>query len=191
MRRRLTRLALWLFTVGSFSAMASASSIPVGLVSYDVTSTGFAQFDVTNQSGPNSSTFPDTTWPVTTSVSLTSLSLTVDFTTGTSETFGSGFFTLEPDGLSYTGPVLPTSETVATATLTGDLSPTVFTLNNGSSAKVLAGFTATITDSSGTLADGDFTVINARVVPEPATWLLMASGLAVLLLAWRRLSLAG
>jgi hypothetical protein len=59
---------------------AFASAIPVGYISYDVTGTGVAQFDINNETGVNSS--GDSTFPVTTSVSLSDLSLDVKFASG-------------------------------------------------------------------------------------------------------------
>src|SRR5690348_10707781 len=87
-------LSMFVLSVTGFSA-----SIPIGYISWDVgipASTG--TFDIINQTGLNSSVFPDTTWPVTTPVSLSSLSLHVDFSNGTSTTFGSSYFTLAADG---------------------------------------------------------------------------------------------
>ena len=71
---------------------AFASAIPVGYISYDVTGTGVAQFDINNETGVNSS--GDSTFPVTTSVSLSDLSLDVKFASGPDEIFGSSYFTL-------------------------------------------------------------------------------------------------
>lgn len=191
MRSTVTRILVFFLALGLFSATASATSIPVGFVSYDVTNptSGLAEFDITNQTGPNSSPFPDTTWPVTDSISLSSLSLTVNFVSGPPQTFGSGFFSLEPDGLSFTGPSV--SGAVASAVLIGTFSSTSFSLNDGSSVTVLPGFSATITDPTGTLQDGDFAIINATTttVPEPGSWILLGIvlGTGLLGLAKRRM----
>ena len=193
MHRTVARIALMLLAVGLFSAVTFAGSIPIGILSFDNTSPGFDQFDIANQTGPNSSVFPDTTFPVSTSVNLSSLSLTVNFVGGSSTTFGSGFFSLEPDGLSFTGPVLPTSGPgVLSAILTGMLSPLTVTLNSGATVTLNPTFSATLTDATGgPLVDGDFAIINATtkssgVTPEPGTLLLLGSGLTGLIALRRR-----
>ena len=102
MRGMIAKTLFLVMVLGLWCALAAADSIPVGYISFDVTTTGVtAQFDIVNQTGPNSSTFPDTTFPITNSISLTSLSLTVTYTNSTTQTFGSGFFTIEPDGISF------------------------------------------------------------------------------------------
>jgi hypothetical protein len=73
MRQAFAKALLLGVALTLFSAMAFANSVPIGIFSYDVTGTGTFQFDITNQTGPNSSTFPDPTWPVTNTISLNSL----------------------------------------------------------------------------------------------------------------------
>lgn len=193
MRRAFTRALVWLTAAISVSAAAFAGTIPAGFLSFDLTSPpSMAQFDITNQTGPNSSTYPDTTWPVTNSISLSGLSLTVNFLTGSPQVFGSGFFSLEPDGLFYTGPSVTYggSNPATSATLTGIFDTTTFNLNDGTTATVLASFSTTITDTTGVLQDGDFAVIYASTstttTPEPGTWVLLATSAAGLLLLFRR-----
>src|SRR5271166_3289522 len=139
MRKTLGQLVM-LLTILMFSLAVMASPVPLGYISYNLTDPGFAQFFVLNQTGPNSSPFPDPTWPISTSINLSSLSLT----------------------------------------LTGMLSPTTFTLNDGSTFNALPTFSATITDSIG-LQDGDFAIIYANPVssttPEPATLFMVGTGL--------------
>lgn len=174
---------------------AIATDIPVGFVSYDITGTNVAQFDIVNQTGSNSSTFPDTTFPVTNSISLSGLSLTVDYTGGFSAVFGSSYFTLNADGLSFDGGPLSTLNGPPSglfgaidAVLTGNFSTTSFQLNDGSTVTVDPSFSATISDPGG-LTNGDFAIINATTggsgppppVPEPSTWIMMGTGLAGLL----------
>ena len=157
--RRFVKALVLAAAVSLLSAMAFATSVPVGIFSYDVTGTGTFQLDITNQTGPNSSAFPDTTFPVTNTISLSSLSLTVTLSNGTTETFGSSYFTLSPDGISFTGNPLSTLIPVTSATLTGTFSTTTFNLNNGTTVTVGSGFKTTLTDTSGTLADGDLAII--------------------------------
>src|SRR5271167_3561378 len=133
MRKTLGQLVL-LLTVLMFSVAVVAAPMPepLGFVSYNVTDPGFAQFFVLNQTGPNSSPFPDPTWPISTSLNLSSLSLTLTDSMGGTTTFGSGFFSLALDGLSFDGPIVSSTNTYVMGVLTGSLSPTTFTLNDGS-----------------------------------------------------------
>src|ERR1035437_7565617 len=144
--RHATRILLLTLALSLFSAVAYAGDIPVGFVSYDFIGGGLAQFDIANQTGPNSSIFPDQTWPVSNSISLGSLSLTVFYTGGGQFTYGSGYFTLEPDGLSWAGPQVPDSTLFSSATLTGTFNPTLFDLNDGSHFNANVNFTATISE---------------------------------------------
>ncbi len=176
------------------AALAFSGNVNVGYVSFDLTfAPNVGQFDITNETGPNSTLAPDTTFPVTNPVSLSALSLVVNFKSGPSATFGSSYFTLNADGLSFDGnPSFNiASDPVTSAVLTGTFATTAFTLNNGTSMKVNPAFSATVTDPSGKLQDGDFAVIVATpagggVSPEPAAWILLSSGLVIVLLVSRR-----
>src|SRR5947209_7569126 len=99
MRYAFTRALLVVAAVSLFSVAASADSIPVGIFSFDITGLNTLQLDITNQTGPNSSL--DSTWPVTSSIFFNSLSLTIHFADGTTQTFGSSFFTPDATGLSF------------------------------------------------------------------------------------------
>jgi hypothetical protein len=170
--------------------------IPLGFVSWDVTVPGsFGQFDIVNQTGPNSS---PPTWPVSTEAQFSSLSLVVDFSDGSTTTFGSSYFTLSPDGESLDGSSIAIgglSPQPTSAILSGDLTPTTITVN-GTPTTVNSAFdTATILPSSPpNLSDGDFAIINADTgvtppppsVPEPdMTWTLLVGSFIVLTFARR------
>jgi hypothetical protein len=166
---------------------AAAGTIPVGYVSWDVNFPGNAgQFDITNLSGPVNSAPP--TFPITTLVNLSSLSLTVDFVGGGTTVFGSSYFSLAIDGESFNGTAIPiggTNPEPIDATLTGTFSPT--SINDPGPDTILPSFSVTFSDTP-FLVDGDLGVIYATEgsappppppgVPEPGTWLMLATGLA-------------
>ena len=78
-RVRLIVVGAWALLLGLLmqGPAAAAQELPVGYISWDITSPGVGQFDIVNQTGPNS--FFDSTWPVFTPVPLTDLSLSVSF----------------------------------------------------------------------------------------------------------------
>jgi len=167
------------------SSAAFGGLIPIGYVDWAVTSSATGEFDIVNQTGPNSSPFPDPSFPVTTPVTLGSLSLLVDFSDGSHVVFGPSYFTLAADGLSWDGSAIGiggTNPQPVDATLTGTFSPTTIIENDGSVHTIDAGFSATILSSSPPdLADGDLAIISATesstAVPEPASvsWMLMGT----------------
>src|SRR5689334_214428 len=122
MTKLLFRVLPVMIFAGCLSA-AWAADTPIGYVSWDVTAPGSTgQFDISNQTGPNSSLSPDTTWPVSTTVNLSGLSLHVDFSDGSSRTFDSSYFTLSVDGISFNGSPIPiggVNPLPVDATLTG------------------------------------------------------------------------
>ena len=180
-------LLLWVGSTG----IAAAAAIPIGYISWDLILPGSdGRFDIVNLTGPNASVLPDTTFPVSTSVSLTGLSLLVDFSDGSSTTFGSSYFTLGADGISFDGAAIPVggaNPKPLDATLTGTFSPLTLTLTDGSTVTILPTFSATIGPSVGTrLSDGDLGVIFATTgdvspVPEPGTIVLFGTGIVGLL----------
>ena len=177
------RILATLFAFGLFSIPSFATDIPIGYISYDVTGTNVAQFDIVNLTGANSSSPGDPSFPVTTAVSLSNLSLAVDYAGGASQVFGSSYFTLDADGLSFDGEQLSTLAGAPTglfgatdATLTGYFSTQNLMLNDGTTAKVYPGFSATISDAGG-LSDGDLAVLGASPVPEPPAWTLLGLGI--------------
>ena len=181
-----------LLCAAAHSASVCSSVCNVGFVTFDVTfPPNVGGFDIQNQTGPNSTPAPTPDFPITNSVSLTNLSLTVTLQSGPPQTFGpgSGYFTLSADGLSFDGATSfnETTNPVVSATLTGVFATTSLTLNDGTTLTISPDFTVKITDPSGLLADGDFALITATPgsgppsgAPEPASWFLLAGGLAVL-----------
>jgi hypothetical protein len=176
------------FCLGTAS-IASATSLPVGFIIWDVNFPGNAgEFDIVNETGVNSS--GDSTFPVTTTLAISPSSLHVDFSNGSSSTFGPGYFSLAADGQSLNGSPIPIGganplPTGAQLVATG--SPLTVTLFDGSTVSILSALTiGPITPSSGrTLSDGDFAIIFAETgtstgpaVPEPATLTLVGLGAA-------------
>lgn len=169
------------FAMACLSARAWADpAVFVGFVSYDVTGTNVAEFDIDNFTGPLG-------FPITSDLNMTDLSLTVDFTGGVSITYGPSYFTLASDGLSWNGDQLSTlsgppsglADAIG-ATLTGEFVENTVEIDDGVdpvySATIAQDFSATIGDPSG-LEDGDYAEIDAAITPEPSTWLLLATGL--------------
>ncbi len=188
-----------LVIAGALALSARADQLAVGYFSYNITSPGAtAEFDIINQTGPNSSTAPDTTFPVTTPVSFSSLSMLVDFTSGPPVTYDSSTFTTALDGLSFNGGTIPiggTNPQPIDATLTGMFSPTTVTLNDGSVVTIGGSFSASITSNPNGLQDGDLAIIYATTgstaTPEPGTWALLGGGLLLLVLTRLPKRLAG
>jgi hypothetical protein len=192
LKRISRRLCILLASAGLLSAVASADQIPIGYVSWNVTSGTTGEFDIINQTGPNSS--GDATWPVTTTVDLESLSLTVDFSNSKSEVFGSTYFSLSSDGISFNGSTIPTggfNPKPIDATLTGVFSPTDVTLFDGSTDPISPDFSVSIQSSAGIgdpLRDGDLALIEANTVPEPRSLFPVFGCFGVLLLFRKRRS---
>lgn len=164
-----------------FSFSATAATIPMGALLWDVTAPGSTgQFDIFNATGPNALP-PD--FPVTTSVSFSDLALTVNFSDGSTQTFGSSYFTLNPfDLLSFDGSVIPiggASPQPVDATLTGSFSTTSLTLDGGGTATILSTFSANFGGGSTPLDDGSAAIIYATEgstvsAPEPDVWATLA-----------------
>jgi len=73
---------LALFSAVVFSVPIYGSPLPIGFLSFDPGTGNTGVFDIVNLTGPNDSTFPDTTFPVATSVRFSNVLLTVDFVGG-------------------------------------------------------------------------------------------------------------
>jgi hypothetical protein len=179
-------------------SVARADTIPAGFLSWDVTQPGTtAQFDIVNETGPNSS--GDSTFPVITPVHLTSMLLSVQFSDRSIEQFTMADLTLNPfDGLSFESPTIAiggANPKPVSASLTGQFSDTSVTLFDGSMINIDPSFSSTLNEAGSTLTDGDLALIVAevgsspiqpiQVTPEPATWLLVGS--AAILVSLRRL----
>jgi hypothetical protein len=178
-----------------------ADTIDLGFVQFIEGSDTTAGFNISNETGPNSSVFPDPSFPVVTSVPFSNLDLFVNFADGSAEEFSptSGYFTLSPiDNLSYTGQQESElfTDPISSAILEGTFGVTTVTLNNGSVVTIDPGFTELVMDAdpSSNLQNGDFALITATTTagvatPEPSLAILLAFGLAGLAIV-RRASLS-
>lgn len=179
-------LGLMLF----MSVAAFADNYTVGFLSYDLTGTDTAAFDIANLTGSNALP-PD--FPILTTVNLSSLSLTVHFSDGSTVTEPSSYFSLALDGQSFNGSdigVGGTNPLPTEATLTGSFSPTTINVDGVGTVDINPTFSLTLLPSSGPdLADGDLAIIFATTagtstVPEANSWFLL--GTVMLLMAFTR-----
>src|ERR1019366_8075630 len=77
---------LALFLAAAFSAPTYGGQLSLGFLSFDPGTGNTGVFDIVNMTGPNDTTFPDTSFPVATPVTFFDLLLTVDFVGGGSTT---------------------------------------------------------------------------------------------------------
>jgi hypothetical protein len=176
------RVVLVLAAVLFASAVARADQIPIGLVSFDVfipasaTGPGTNAFDIFNFTGP---TFGPTVGPPYAADSLTfdNATLTVNFQGGSSQVINLG--NIGPGELldSMGNPVVqfPSTDSFTSAMFAATLSPASFMLSDGTTFRARASVSADVVPSSGSSlqAGVDLAVINAVVVPEPNTFVLV------------------
>src|SRR5271157_3150979 len=121
-------------TLGLISGLAPASPMPIGFLSFDSGNPGATAgvFDIANLTGANDSTFPDTSFPVATPLTFSNILLTVNFLGGGSTVLNSSNFNSDGGG-GFTGTSTfdLAAFPIASASLTGDLSPQTVTLNDG------------------------------------------------------------
>ncbi|MCX6626826.1 MAG: hypothetical protein NTW28_04245, partial [Candidatus Solibacter sp.] len=104
MNRPHRRVCIYLLAITMFSMTAWADQFVVGLLTWDSVAPGsFGSFNISNQTGVNSSTPGDPTFPVVTSLTFSGLSLNVHFTDGSSSTKGPSYFTSTGSDGSFNG----------------------------------------------------------------------------------------
>ena len=183
MKSLVLRALAALIVVGGFAHTASASSISVGILSFDDIGGGIYTFDVTNLE-------PQVI------VNKATMTLTVSksgggtFVLGGSKFTDDGFGDLSctAAGDASTGGCDFASYDLLSATLTGTFLFTPPLTGYPGFSGILTSFSATLLPSSGnTLAPGDFTTIDATLVPtqsvpvpEPSTLMLMQLGIGAL-----------
>jgi hypothetical protein len=201
MQRTFARLLLMLLVGGVFSMVASADSLPVGILSLDNPSASTSgQFDITNLTGANA-LLPD--FPVTTGLTFVITSLTVNFASGPADVLHAVDFTSDGNGgfVGNTSFNLSTTDIIS-AILVGTLSPTgAVDVSGGGTITIEAAMTdkfgnpsVTLTDGGTPLVPGDLAVLYATPsggggpppVPEPGVLSLLGSGLMGLSLLLRR-----
>jgi hypothetical protein len=194
MNRILPGLLLVLVTLTVFSATASASQIPIGLLTFDQpTATSGGEFDITNLTGTNSMLG----FPVTTGLTFNITSLTVNFVSGPPDVLTSADFATDMGGGWLGSNVF--SSSILSAVLVGTLSPISGVAVSGVGTETIsAAFeddsgnaSVTLSDPAGPLAFGDVAVIDAgpaspggpptAPVPEPETGVLVGTPLAGLI----------
>jgi hypothetical protein len=194
MRVSALRVLATLIVFGCSSSIASASTISIGLFSFDDLG-GISSFNVTNLTGP-AALPPD--FPIETPLTITITGLSAARSGGGTLTLGSSAFASDAAGNvnctatgdASTGGCNFAAYDLLSATLTGTLSPTsaLLGLPSGFSG-IESAFSVTLLPSGGNvLTVGDFVGIDATLVadttpvpvPEPSTMLLLQAGLTAL-----------
>jgi hypothetical protein len=161
---------LWLLT----GSAARADDLPVGILSFDQFSKGYA-VDLINLTQPGGGS------SVVTFLDFSPFTLTLNFSDGSSSTVA--FSVSDSLGDLGTDPIFSSGQVIS-ATLTGTFSPTTVVLADGSAVVVDPNSVTLLSDPAGPLAAGDSAVINvstqSQAVPEPGTALLLALGLLLL-----------
>jgi hypothetical protein len=193
---RLLSFVVVLIVGGSFSSVAFASTIPIGLFSFDVGTSAGTTFDITNLTGTNA--FPPD-FPITSLLTIAVTSLTANTTGGQLIIDGSRFSSVDPQGDvgctvvgdAGSGGCNFAAYDIMSAILTGTVTPLTGLAGLPTGYTGIANtFTATITPNCGSMfltAGCDAATINATLVaaeqanvPEPSTGILLCIGLLAL-----------
>lgn len=193
MRNVLARVLVALAVFVTFSAVVSADTLGVGILSFDPNPIGAGDvFDIQNLTGPIPSSAPPS-FPIATPLTFDTISLTLTFSDSSTSTLGTSDFTSDGFGGFQSNGIFDTGgASVTSAVLTGTLSPVTVTLDGGGTETLDGTFSATLTDPSGTLMDFDAVTIDATgssgvTAPESSSGLYLGIGVAGLLgMVWKR-----
>ncbi len=185
MRKLIARSVLAMLAVVAFSTSALALPIPIGQLHWVLSDdgSGAGQFSIINQTGANSQA-PD--FPVLTQLLFgADLNLAVSFNDATTADLTPADMTSPDGGLSWDTGFFGPNVLPILAVLTGSVSPMLnVQLDGGGLWNIIGGiFTdpAALGDGVNPIGDGDLAIIYVeaqRVVPEPATLLIFATGIA-------------
>jgi len=175
-----------MLAVVAFSASALALPIPIGQLQWVLSDTGSGagQFSIINQTGANSQA-PD--FPALTQLLFAAdLKLAVTFSDASTADLSPADMTSPDGGLSWDTAFFGPNVLPILASLTGSVSPVLnVQLDGGGLWNIIGGiFTdpAALGDGANAISDGDLAIIYIEVeranVPEPATLLIFATGIA-------------
>jgi hypothetical protein len=188
----ITKLSLFPLALVAFVLIQAdqcfADTIDLGFVQLISGSGPTAGFNIRNETGQDSSAFPDVSFPVTTSLAFSDLTLVVNFADGAAEEFDPSADYFSTAGVGQEDFDLATNP-IESAFLLGTVGANALTLNNGSNVTISPDFVLIITDPAGSnLRIGDFALISASTVatPEPALGGILAAGLYAVIFLRRR-----
>jgi hypothetical protein len=185
---RLARLPLALIALALIQAGGSfARTVNLGYIQLIAGSGTPAGFNILDETGPDSSVFPNMSFPVTTPVSFSDLTLFVNFSNGTDEEFAPTSHYFSVTGVGEQEFDLPTNP-INSAILIGTFGATNLTLNDGAHVTISPDFAAIMENPVGNLQNNDFALVAGSPVttPEPGLGALLAVSFGAMILLRRK-----